>query len=156
MKKILFEYRLPCRIHQGGGPVKNEVFGFEKNGEYAARAKAAWGNTEAYKEFEKKSRGRTGEDERILGARMMEIFAEFANAKHLGPESCEAQALVQKLKDFITEHYYTCTDQILGSLGQMYAGGGEMTANIDKAAGEGAGAFANEAIEAYILKKAEK
>ena len=64
-------------------------------------------------------------------------------------EEYAAQALVKKLRSFISEHYYTCTDDILRGLGQMYTGGGEMTANIDRSGGEGTAAFAAAAIEVY-------
>ena len=84
----------------------------------------------------------------------MTIFAEFGQVIDKGPESEEAQMLVKKLQNYITENFYTCTDEILESLGLMYAGGGDMTANIDKMGGEGTAVFANEAIEAYILSKA--
>ena len=53
----------------------------------------------------------------------------------------------------ITEHYYTCTDEILLSLGTMYAGGGDLTTNIDKVGGEGTAAFSYEAIKAMIASK---
>ena len=131
-----------------------DAFDTRKIDEYAARAKASWGTTDAYKEFEKKSAGRSREEEHALGVQMMEIFAEFGKIRNQKPESEEAQALVEKLQNYITEHYYTCTDEILESLGLMYAGGGDMTANIDKMGGEGTAVFANEAIEAYILSKA--
>ena len=84
----------------------------------------------------------------------MTIFAEFGQVIDKGPESAEAQMLVKRLQNYITENFYTCTDEILESLGLMYAGGGDMTANIDKVGGEGTAVFANEAIEAYILSKA--
>lgn len=130
-----------------------DAFDTRKIDEYAAQAKASWGTTDAYKEFEKKSAGRSREEEQVLGVQMMEIFAEFGKIRNQKPESEEAQALVEKLQNYITEHYYTCTDEILESLGQMYAGDGDMTSNIDKYAGEGTAVFANEAIEAYILTK---
>lgn len=130
-----------------------DAFDTRKIDEYAAQAKASWGTTDAYKEFEKKSAGRSREEEQVLGVQMMEIFAEFGKIRNKKPESEEAQALVKKLQNYITEHYYTCTDEILESLGQMYAGGGDMTSNIDEYAGEGTAVFANEAIEAYILTK---
>lgn len=130
-----------------------DAFDTRKIDEYAAQAKASWGTTDAYKEFEKKSAGRSREEEQVLGVQMMEIFAEFGKIRNKKPESEEAQALVKKLQNYITEHYYTCTDEILESLGQMYAGDGDMTSNIDKYAGEGTAVFANEAIEAYILTK---
>ena len=59
----------------------------------------------------------------------------------------EGEALDEdSISDYITEHFYTCSDEILFSLGQMYAGGGEFMANIDKAGGEGTAAFVAEAI----------
>ena len=51
---------------------------------------------------------------------------EFGAIRHEDPASEKAQALVRKLQNFISAHFYTCTDQILSGLGQMYAAGGEM------------------------------
>ena len=45
--------------------------------------------------------------------------------------------------------YYPCTKEILNSLGEMYAAGGELTENIDKAGGEGTAVFAQRAIAIY-------
>ena len=131
-----------------------EAFDTRKIDEYAARAKESWGKTDAWKEYEQKSAGRSREEEIILGERMMTIFAEFGQVIDKGPESAEAQMLVKRLQNYITENFYTCTDEILESLGLIYAGGGDMTDNIDKVGGEGTAGFANEAIEAYILSKA--
>ena len=131
-----------------------EAFDTRKIDEYAAQAKEYWGKTDAWKEYEQKSAGRSREEEIILGERMMTIFAEFGQVIDKGPESAEAQMLVKKLQNYITENFYTCTDEILESLGLIYAGGGDMTDNIDKVGGEGTAGFANEAIEAYILSKA--
>jgi hypothetical protein len=50
---------------------------------------------------------------------------------------------------FITKKMYTCTKDILSNLGQMYAGGGDFTTNIDGAGGEGTAQFASDAIEIY-------
>lgn len=116
---------------------------------YAAEAKAKWGKTEAYKEFEEKTAGQSAAQLRSTGDALMDIFVEIGAIRHTAPTSPEAQALVAKLQDFITAHYYTCTKQILRGLGQMYAAGGEMTDNIDRAGGIGTAQFAHEAIEVY-------
>ena len=121
----------------------------EKIDEYARQAKAAWGATDAYKEYEQKSKGRTLEEEAEISSQLMDIFREFGEVKEANPGSVEAQALVKKLQDFITEKMYTCTKEILNSLGRMYAGGGDFTRNIDSYAGEGTAAFASAAIEVY-------
>ena len=126
-----------------------EAFDTKQMDEYAAQAKAAWGQTDAYREYERKAGGRSREEEKSLADRMMGIFAEFGGIRGADPASAEAQALVRKLRDFITAHYYTCTGEILGGLGRAYAAGGEFTRNIDKAGGDGTAAFAAAAIEAF-------
>ena len=131
-----------------------EAFDTRKIDEYAAQAKASWGTTDAYKEYEQKAAGRTKEAQQKLNVEMMNIFAEFGKIKELSPESEEAIALAKKLQDYITEHYYTCTDEILLGLGAMYAGGGDFTTNIDEVGGEGTAVFAYEAIKAMVGRKA--
>lgn len=113
---------------------------------YAAEAKAKWGATEAYREFEDKTAGQSPEQIRAAGDALMDYFAEFGAIRHTAPDSGEAQALVAGLQRFISEHYYTCTREILRGLGQMYAAGGAMTENIDKAGGPGTAEFVSRAI----------
>ena len=126
------------------------AFDTKKMDEYAAKAKETWGNTRAYQEYERKTKGRSKAEDREISRQMMDIFAEFGAIRYGDPASPEAQALVRKLQDFISAHYYTCTDQILSGLGQMYAAGGEMTGNIDCCGGEGTAVFAGQAIRSYV------
>lgn len=125
------------------------AFDTRKIDDYAAQAKATWGKTDAYREFEKKNEGRTGVDQQKIAEGMMELFVEFGGMKAHGPAGTAAQEQVKKLQDYITEHYYTCTKQILKGLGEMYSGGGTMTENIDRAGGEGTAEFVTEAIRVY-------
>ena len=126
-----------------------DAFDTSKIDEYAAQAKASWGKTSAYKEFEEKAKGRTKEEDQKVYQGMIDIFREFGQIRTTDPASGEAQALVKKLQDYITEHMYTCTKEILSSLGKMYAGGGDFTTNIDRFGGEGTAVFASKAIEIY-------
>ena len=146
--------------------LKFDAFDTRKIDEYAAQAKASWGTTPAYKEFEEKSKGRTQEDDQNIAQGLMDIFAEFGAirgaeagtlkgaeldaVKSADPASAEAQALVKKLQDYITQHFYNCTKEILSGLGKMYAGGGDFTKNIDSYGGEGTAEFVHQAIEVYI------
>ena len=117
--------------------------------EYARQAKAAWGKTEAYREFEEKNRGRTAAEQRVLGEGFMALFVQFGQLRGMPPAEAAVQAQVEKLRAYITENFYTCTPEILRGLAELYAGGGSMTENIDKAAGDGTAAFVAEAIRAY-------
>ena len=128
------------------------AFDTSKIDEYAAKAKAAYGQTAEYSEFAEKSKGRTKEETQKLNVQIMEIFAEFGTMRELSPGLDEAQRQVKKLQDFITEHFYTCSDQVLYGLGKMYAGGGDFTVNIDKAGGEGTAEFVFQAIKKYCDK----
>ena len=121
----------------------------EKREEYAKEAREKWGDTEAYREFEEKHAARSRGEELRTGADMMQIFADFGALPDRDPASDAAQALVQRLRDFITANYYDCTPQILSGLGQMYAAEGEMRDNIDRAGGPGTAVFAAEAVRIY-------
>ena len=130
-------------------PMDFSAFDKSKQETYAAEAKKRWGKTDAYKEFEAKTAGQTQEQQNAAGDGLMAIFARMGAVRTTDPGSPEAQALVKELQDYITAHYYTCTKQILRGLGMMYVAGDEMTANIDKAGGEGTAQFAHDAIEVY-------
>ena len=129
-----------------------EGFDPKRIDEYSQQAKMLYGKTDAYKQFEQKSKGRTSEQEKDLGAQVMDFFARLGRMRPCDPACEEAQAWAKELQAFFTEHYYTCTPQIFASLAESYAGGGSMTENIDKSGGAGTGAFAKEVIDAYIKR----
>ncbi len=125
------------------------AFDTSKIEEYTASAKATWGETKAYKEFEEKNKARSKEDSAKIYTDFMSIFAEFGGARSLPVDNADVQGLVKKLQDSITENFYTCTLEILNGLGQMYSAGGDMTENIDKMGGVGTAGFTTKAIEVY-------
>ena len=120
---------------------------------YENEARERWGNTAAYREHEQKTKNYTKEKWAEANDGLMAIFAEFATLKNNGfaVNSPRVQSLVVKLQDFITENYYTCTDEILAGLGKMYVADERFKKNIDKY-GEGTAEFASTAIEAYCGK----
>ena len=128
------------------------AFDTRKIDEYAREAKASWGTTPEWKEYEQKAKGRTREQGEAIARGMMDIFRAFGAIRDTDPASAEAQALVNRLQGYITEHFYTCSDEILLSLSKMYGGGGSMTENIDKVGGLGTGAFAEQAIAVHCKK----
>ena len=138
-----------CLKHTGVNQLKLEGFHMTKTNDYAAQAKALYGKTDAYKEYTQKAAGRTPEQDKDVNAGLMDFFTRLGTMKDLAPDSPEVQGWVKDLQDYICAHYYRCTNQILMGLGQMYAGGGSLTENIDAAGGKGTGAFALEAIKVY-------
>ena len=117
---------------------------------YKAEAKQRWGNTDAYRQHEEKTKDYTKGKWNDLAGEMNEIFAAFALCRKKGetPDSSEAQNLVKALQNHITGNYYPCTKEILAGLGQMYVADERFRNNIDTN-GSGTAQFVAEAIEVY-------
>lgn len=126
-----------------------KAFDKSKIDEYATQAKAIWGKTDAYKEFESKTKSLTDTQQNEINQGLMDIFSRFGKIKNHTPDSPKAQDLVKELQQYITEHFYNCNKEILSGLGEMYVGGGSMTENIDSVGGTGTAEFSSKAIEYY-------
>ena len=133
--------------NKGGDPMDFTAFDTETIERYAKEAKAQWGHTEAYREFERKKL--STEAQKTAGEGLMELFKDFAACRHGAPDCEPARAAVKRLQDYISAHFYPCTNDVLSGLGRLYGAGGAFTENIDAYAGEGTAAFAAKAIEAY-------
>ena len=118
--------------------------------DYESEARARWGNTDAYREYETKKKSYIEQKYDAVNVDMKAIFDEFFDCKISGKtvDSAEARALVVKLQAHITANYYTCTDEILAGLGKMYVADERFRQNIDKY-GEGTAEFAADAIAVY-------
>lgn len=119
--------------------------------QYAAEAKARWGDTQAYRESAKRAAQWTEADKAKLKKESAEIFAAFAALVGTDPAHAQVQALVSRWKAFVSESYYDCTDEILAGLGQMYIADERFAKNIDKF-GAGTAQLMSEAIAVYCKK----
>ena len=80
----------------------------------------------------------------------MRIFEELGKVKHLSVNCETVQKLIKHLQNFITDNYYTCTDELFKELGKMYAADERFKNNINKAGGVGTAEFTAKAIEAMM------
>ena len=117
---------------------------------YKNEVKEKWGKTDAYKEYAEKTKDYSDAEFNNLADGMNDILSKFAICKKNGAkaDSFEAQSLVEMLKNYITNNYYTCTNEILTGLGQMYVANERFKNNIDKH-GDGTAEYINESIKAY-------
>ena len=132
------------------GEINMDFSAFDKSEfeRYAAEAKQKWGGTAQYAEYDKKPQG-----EKLAAAdALMAKFAEIGALRALSPDSAEAQSAVRELQSFITEHFYTCTDEVLAGFGLMYTADERFKSNIDSAGGSGTAEFIGKAIEIYCNK----
>lgn len=136
-------------VDQGEYTMNFDAFDRKKIKDYEQKAKEKWGTTAAYAEYETKTKGKTDEEKTSAADGLMAIFAALGALRGETPESPAVQEKVKEIQDYITKNFYTCTGEILASLGQMYAAGDEMTENIDRAGGAGTAALAAKAIAYY-------
>ena len=151
---ILKKERLERLISAIDDAVKGEnvmkVFDNSEFEKYKAEAREKWGETEAYQEYEKKTQNGAPDARQRVNEGLNAVFADFAACMKSGEEADSAAALevVQRLRDYITANYYTCSKQILAGLGQMYVADDRFRANIDQN-GAGTAEFASAAILTY-------
>lgn len=124
----------------------------ENKRKYSEEVKNRWGNTDAYKEYEKKTSSYDKNSWTTINEEMIEILKEFADNSNEDPNSHIVQSLVEKWRAYITSNFYNCTKEILSGLGLMYIGDERFKENIDKY-GEGTAEFMAKAIEIYCEPK---
>ena len=117
---------------------------------YKEEVKEKWGQTDAYNEYTEKTKGYSKEKFNSLTDRMNSLMQEFAGCMNSGfsVDSTDAQNLVKNLQSYITENFYTCTNEILYGLGLMYVADERFKNNIDKHS-SGTAEFIRKAIEYY-------
>ena len=150
LKKERLERLISAIDDAGKGETVMKAFDNSEFERYKSEAQERWGNTDAYKEHAEKTAGYGKNKWSSLAAELDMIFSEFAICMKNGeaPETEAPQSLVKKLQSHITENYYTCTNEILSGLGQMYVADERFKNNIDKHA-DGTAAFVRDAIAHY-------
>ena len=131
-------------LEKGEGFMKNNEYEKLKN-EYAEEVRQRWGSTDAYKESQQRNT-----DFNKAAVLLDEVFEEFAELDRSGisPDDEAAKIQVEKLQRCITDNFYTCTNEILAGLGQMYAADVRFKNYIDKH-GEGTAEFVSQCIKSY-------
>ena len=137
-------------MQKNGGKIMSfSIFDKKQQLSFAAEAKQRWGNTEAFRESQEKAAGKTDAQLQQNGNDLMAFFTRLGALKAGDSRGEDAQTIVAELQRYITEHYYSCTKEILSGLGQMYVADERFKANIDSVGGEGTAEFAAEAIAFY-------
>lgn len=117
-------------------------------------ARELYGDTDAYREYGKKTKNYSKEKWTEVNDGLMAIFAEFAVCKNSdkSADSVDAQELVAKLQAYITVNYYNCTNEILAGLGEMYVADERFKKNIDKY-GEGTAEYVHQSVVISLEEK---
>ena len=118
---------------------------------YAQEAKARWGGTSAYQQSERREAARIPAQKDALKARTDDIFRAFAdlNARKAASDGADAVALTRRWQAFITENYYSCDDEALSALKELYDSDERFKRYMD-GFGAGTAAYVSAAIQATI------
>lgn len=120
--------------------------------EFAAEVKEKWGNTQAYAESEKKTKNYGSKEWSKINEESSKIFSWFSQNTDKNPSEPEVLEMVKSWQDYITKSFYTCTNEILFSLADMYVCDERFKNNIDQF-GEGTAQFMHDAIKEYCSQQ---
>ncbi len=118
--------------------------------QYKSEVKEKWGDSKAYLEYEQKSLSQDQPKYKKFADEMHSLFSDLGSVNQLPPDAPAVQRKVSALQSYISENFYTCTNEILGELGEMYVYDERFKKNIDQAGGKGTAEFVRQAISIYI------
>lgn len=118
--------------------------------EYKEEACERWGETDAYRESERKTAKYTKADWERTGAESGDIYIKIADLMETGkePSDSEVQEQTKRWFDHLCKNFYTCTPEIFRGLADGYVQDERFTANIDKFR-PGLASFLSQAMKIY-------
>lgn len=129
-----------------------EVFETDEIEQYKAEVKSKWGNSKAYQEYEQRVVSHSEHNDSKFVNEIMSLFTDLGAMKQLPPTDKAVQEKIAALQAYINENFYTCSNDILKELGEMYVCDDRFKKNIDRFGGEGTAKFVREAIFVYCEK----
>ena len=121
-----------------------------KHNKFSEEVENRWGKETIFEEYKQKTKHYSDDKWGSVVEEMDNIFKQFAEYKksNFQPNSLQIQNLVKELQNFITQNYYTCTNETLARLGEMYVSDERFKNNID-IHGKGTAEFVSSAIQFY-------
>ena len=131
-----------------------EVFGEHDPARYEAEAEERWGDTEAWQESQRRTRGYTKEDWLRVKAEGEDVERRFAEALRDGvpADSERAMDLAEEHRQQISRNYYDCPPGMHAALGRMYVEDERFTAHYEQVA-PGLAQFVSSAVQANAARQ---
>ncbi len=126
---------------------RKEVWGDFRPEDYEAEAQERWGETDAYRQSQNRTKNYTKDDWLAIKREGEEITQGLAALLTAGvpATSVEAMDLAEEHRQHISRWYYDCSYEIHRGLGQMYVDDPRFTATYE-AAGQGLARYLRDAI----------
>ena len=131
-----------------------EVFGEHDPAQYEAEAEERWGETEAWAQSQRRTRGSSKEDWLRVKAEGEDVESRFAAALRSGvaPDSPEAMDLAEEHRQQISRTFYDCPPEMHAGLGRMYVEDERFTAHYEEIA-PGLAQFVSTAVQANAARQ---
>ncbi|WP_030260314.1 MerR family transcriptional regulator [Streptomyces violens] len=112
---------------------KFEAFGDFDPDQYAEEVQRRWGNTDAYKESQRRTASYTKEDWKRLTQEFDAIHRRMGVllAQGVAADSEAAMDVAEEHRRFISGHYYECAHELHTCLGEMYVSDPRFTATYE-------------------------
>lgn len=134
----------------GGAAMKDEeLFEGLEESTLEEEARGRWGNTPAWKESQRRTRGYSKEDWDAIRAEGKAAAEGVAAHMEKGPESAEVQRCVRAHHRHINDRFYTCSAEMYDALAQMWVDDPRFTEYWD-AIKPGLAAFMRLAVDVYV------
>lgn len=126
-----------------------EVFGEHNPAQYAAEAEERWGDTDAFRESQRRTSTYTKDDWIRMREEASEIEGRLADAMHAGlpPDSAAAMEAAEAHRQHISRWFYDCSREMHRALGEMYVADERFTAHYEAVAA-GLGPYVRDTIVA--------
>ena len=131
-----------------------EVFGEHDPAQYEAEAEERWGDTEAWQESRRRTRGYTKEDWVRVKGEGEDVERRFAEALRNGvpADSDRAMDLAEEHRQQISRNYYDCPPEVHAALGRMYVEDERFTAHYEQIA-PGLARYVSTAVQANAVRQ---
>jgi DNA-binding transcriptional MerR regulator len=131
-----------------------EVFGEHDPAQYEAEAEERWGDTEAWAESQRRTRGYSKEDWLRVKAEMADIGARWVAALRSGapPDSEEAMDVAELNRQHISRAFYECSPEMHAALGRMYVEDPRFTETYERMA-PGLAQYVSTAVQANAARQ---
>lgn len=133
-----------------------EVFGDQDPAQYADEAHERWGETDAYRQSQSRTRAYTKADWLAIKAEAADITNGFADAMRRGDasDSTSAMDLAERHRQHITRWFYDCPPRFHQGLADMYVADERFAATYNQVAA-GLAQYIHDAIHANAARQAE-
>ncbi|MGY1709661.1 MerR family transcriptional regulator [Geodermatophilus sp. SYSU D00758] len=131
-----------------------EVFGEHDPARYEAEAEERWGDTEAWAQSRRRTRGYTKEDWVRIKAEGEDVERRFAEAMRAGvpADSAPAMDVAEEHRQQISRNFYDCPPEMHAGLGRMYVEDERFTAHYERIA-PGLARYVSTAVQANAARQ---